>query len=423
MGLTRERHLRSALALVLAALPATARQVDGELLTRAQNAAGRPAHAEAFLEGRGRARVSGAEGALLVVLAPGGAFRIEVDGALPSAAGFDGQRAWTRDPTGLARIVELEEADQLQMLFGVLSGHWLEREVFTAEQQGDDVLRLALRGTPLEMNLTLGGTTHLPIGLEQAGDAGPRVWTFADPVEVDGRRLPTRWTFEENGQLDSYHVEAYRVIPAAPARLGPPREPPRDVRFDPDVPAELTVSRLPSGHLLVEPLLEDEPLGAFVFDTGAGITVIDRRVADELLMETLGTTVAVGVAGSTTSSYRRGERFQLGPVVIENPIYGDLDLSFMQGGGRRVAGIVGYDLLARCVVEIEPASGRIALHDPARYELRAGAWQDLVLHQNHACVSARFEGEREGLFRLDTGATGTVTFHSPAVRSLGLLSG
>jgi hypothetical protein len=38
-------------------------------------------------------------------------------------------------------------------------------------------------------------------------------------------------------------------------------------------------------------------------------------------------------------------------------------------------------------------------------------------------VRARFEGGRDGYFRLDTGANGTLAFHAPAVRELGLLEG
>jgi len=174
----------------------------------------------------------------------------------------------------------------------------------------------------------------------------------------------------------------------------------------------------------VEPLIEDDHLGSFIFDTGAGISVIDAKAADELGLETLGSTIAEGVAGVSTSHFRRGERFQLGPVVIEDPIYGDIDLSFLQSAsGRKVIGIVGYDLLARCVAEIEPSTAKVALYDPATYTLAEGSWQDLVLHEGNPCARGRYEGDREGLFRLDTGATDTVTFHAPAVRTYRLLEG
>src|SRR5262249_14487212 len=69
----------------------------------------------------------------------------------------------------------------------------------------------------------------------------------------------------------------------------------------------------------------------------------------------------------------------------------------------------------------EPATPRIVLHDPEKYALARGAWQDLVLNENLPCARARFEGNREGLFQIDTGAVGTVSFHAPAVEALRLL--
>src|SRR6185503_4630864 len=125
-----------------------------------------------------------------------------------------------------------------------------------------------------------------------------------------------------------------------------------------------------SGHLLVEPLVEDESVGAFIFDTGAGGMTIDPKVADELGLAELGEVVAVGMAGRTTTSFRRGKRFELGPLVLSDPVFIELDLGFLEPiFGCKIAGIVGYDLLARCVAEIETHTPRIALFDPARYAL------------------------------------------------------
>ena len=66
---------------------------------------------------------------------------------------------------------------------------------------------------------------------------------------------------------------------------------------------------------------------------------------------------------------------------------------------------------------------RIDLYDPATFELE-GSWLDLDLYGRHPHVRARFEGEHEGLFRLDTGAgTAAVILHAPTVERYGLLEG
>lgn len=61
--------------------------------------------------------------------------------------------------------------------------------------------------------------------------------------------------------------------------------------------------------------------------------------------------------------------------------------------------------------------------DPARYKLEGAGWQELYFSGRIPAVRARFEGDREGLFRLDTGSGWTVSFHAPAVESLKLLAG
>jgi predicted aspartyl protease len=162
----------------------------------------------------------------------------------------------------------------------------------------------------------------------------------------------------------------------------------------------------------------------FIFDTGAGAMTIDPAVADELGMPELGEVLAVGVGGKTTASFRRGTRFQLGPLALEDPVYIELDLAFLAPlFGRKVAGIVGYDVLARCVAEVETRTPYVALHDPARFQLAGASWQEVIVTENTPSVRARFEGDHEGLFRIDTGADGTLSFHAPAVRELALLDG
>jgi hypothetical protein len=399
------------------------------LLAKAKEALGRLLAPETHVESLGRAEVHGARGTFRVLLAGDGRFRSEVHSALPEGSGFDGATVWTRDPAGLECIVELGEADRLRLFHAVLSGHWLDGREFTLAAAEDEShpgheLRLGLEGSPLEMRLTLDAASHLPCELLEAGEAGARTWTFADYTAVDDIRFPRRWELQEQGDRGLFEVEVYHGVPEVERAFSVTLAPPRDVHFDPEVESELEVTRLPSGHLLVQPLIEGEDLGPFIFDTGAGITVIDKAVADELLFETLGSTVAIGVVGSTTTAFRRGERFQLGPVVLENPIYGDLDLGFLRtAAGRKVAGIVGYDLLARCVVVLEPATPRIELHDPATFRLEGGTWQPLVLHDDTPCARARYEGEHVGLFRLDSGASGTVTFHVPTVDARRLLEG
>lgn len=417
--------------LVLLSVPAP-EPAGQDLVERARAALG-TWNADVRLEGRGPAHATGLDGEQRLVLAADGRFRNEFVSALPELSTFDGRHLWTRDRTGLESELELEEAERTKLVAWVLSGYWstaieLERTVLPVEAGQAPRLELALRDTPMAMTLTLDPATLLPSELVYLDDSDPLTWTFADfaaaPTGPDGRRLPKRWTLDGAGVHDTYAIEAWKPLADATDPFGTVRARPDDIRFDPEVGPELDVERVASGHLLVEPWVEGESVGMFIFDTGAGAMTIDPGVADELGLAELGEVVAVGVGGRTTASFRRGTRFELGPVTLTDPLYVELDLAFLEPlFGCKVAGIVGYDLLARCVAEIETERPAVALHDPARYVLSGATWQELVLNQNTPCTRARFEGEREGLFRIDSGADGTLTFHAPAVRALGLLEG
>jgi len=412
--------------LFLSLSPLAAARQESGLVQRARAALGPAPKGTVQLEGRGKAHSNGVDGALRVRFTGDGAFRFDFDAPLADTAAFDGQVTWSSDRMHLERTLELEEADMWKPYAWLVSGHWLEAsELRVSEVAGaTPTLRLALDGTPLEMTLTLDPASALPLQLVYQDDTGPVRWDFADWRAVGGRKLPHRWTFDSGSSVDTYSLDSYAEVASDAAAFRFPASAPKDVRFDASGEAELEVERVPSGHLLVEPSVDGESVGWFIFDTGAGSMVIDPKVADALHMPKLGEVLTVGIGGKATASFRKGERFDLGPLELVKPIYVELDLSFLQAiFGRKIAGIVGYDLLARCVAEVETTTPYIALHDPARFTLARGKWQDLILCHNTPCTRARFEGEREGLFRLDTGANGTVAFHAPAVVSLGLLDG
>jgi predicted aspartyl protease len=374
---------------------------------------------EVRIEGRGHAHSMGVPGDLRVAFGEGGAYRIEVDSELPAGFGSDGRRSWIRDAAGVVRETELEEAASARLFAAVLSGEWLHDERIE-QVPGDAALTLTLAGTPLRMELVLDAASGLPRELRHEQEGAIERWTFGDYREAEGGLRAHHWTFDEGAGLEEFTVEHWAPL-RDPAVFGWEPSVPQDFTLDADAPAELVVERASTGHLIVQATLGGEDLGAFVFDTGAGALVLDRHVADDLGLASIGETIAVGVAGATTSSFRRGTTLELGPLTLLDPIFADLDLGFLPPhDGRPLIGIIGYDVLARCVVEIEPAAAHIALHSSG--DGLPGPWSDLVLHHNHVCVSARFEGH-EGLFRLDTGAGGTVTFHAPAVDALGLLEG
>ncbi|MDX9911757.1 MAG: retropepsin-like aspartic protease [Phycisphaerales bacterium] len=196
------------------------------------------------------------------------------------------------------------------------------------------------------------------------------------------------------------------------------------LRFETGVPSALDVKRAPTGHLLVRPQVNGHDAGWFIFDTGAGMGVVSTPHVEHLGLTPAGSIDAVGVGGATGAPLFACETLSIGPVTLAGHTLMGADLSFLKPHlGEEIVGVLGYDVLSRCVAEIDLADSRIALHDPASYTLPEGAaWQPLFLEGRVPSIDASFEGH-EGRFRLDTGANGGVTFHEPCVRELGLVEG
>ena len=168
-------------------------------------------------------------------------------------------------------------------------------------------------------------------------------------------------------------------------------------------------------------------MGWFLFDTGVGGSLIAPETADRLGLAPFGQDKLSGFGPEVHDTrMRRAQTFELGPLKIEQLVFLERRGSHMASRtlGEQVAGALGWDVLLRAIVEIDPRAPSILLHEPAQeLELPGGKWEPLTLHFRVPYVAASFDGG-EGHFCLDTGAGDlTVLFHADAVRRLDLLAG
>ena len=168
------------------------------------------------------------------------------------------------------------------------------------------------------------------------------------------------------------------------------------------------------------PINDSGPL-AFIVDTGAAATVIDGDTA-----RTLG--LASGKPGEATTGGGAVATEDLGPVSLT---IGDgrltnlkaiaIDLTGLRVGlGRRVDGILGYELFDRFVVEFDHAGRNIRLHDPATYAPPDAAVVVPLRFEERiplADVRVRADDGRwlDAKVEFDTGQSGALTLHRPYV--------
>ncbi len=191
--------------------------------------------------------------------------------------------------------------------------------------------------------------------------------------------------------------------------------------FDAALPAALETKRLKTGQLLVKPVINGHPAGWYIFDTGAGICVVSKPYTKELELESAGDISATGVGGSKKLSLYKARTLVLGPVSLSDHPIMEADLSFLRPlVGEEIAGVIGYGVFSRCVVEMDLSVPRILIHDPKGFSLARGEWTELLMRERVPCIRAVCEGH-DGVYRLDTGADSYVTFHEPTVKKWELL--
>lgn len=380
----------------------------------------------------GAARFLGTDATQTLLFDGAGRFVETFEGKLRQSDGTDGKTAWVRDWTDTPRVLTLGDLTSAQLGALFLTGGWTVSEELLRFELGEPVAdgEIALAFTHADGVVTgtilLDAATHRARSATFGFDETPAAWTFSDYRDHDGFVFPQRIELTQSGEtqvLDTRTVE--RLSAVDDAAFAPRLAPPDDARFDPDVAANLEVKRAVTGHLLVHPTVDGEDLGWFIFDSGAGINCVSTAVAEALSEGPFGEITALGVGGPVSARLWRAEELRIGPVTVEDPVFMGLDLAFLEPYfGVEVGGILGFELLARCVAELDMVDARIALFDPATYTLpAAGRWEEVLLYGRLPCVRASFE-DNEGIFKIDTGAArDTVTLHYQVVHDLDLTQG
>jgi hypothetical protein len=251
------------------------------------------------------------------------------------------------------------------------------------------------------------------------------VTTCSEYRELSGLYLPTRFhttlvglpteivqTVEEvvlNGP-----VEPELFLPPVGRRLAFPEGAER-VR----VPVEFA-----GGAVFVPTLVNGEAVW-MILDTGATMSVLSAPVVERLGVVPAGTGAGAGVGGLDEVHVLRVDSLGVGGLDLGGVTMAAIDLSGFAGHfGREWGGILGYELFARTVVELDYADSVLTLYDPAAYaapEPEPGLIEvlPLVLGEGIPAVEAEFDGVR-GSFALDLGNLNYTTLHRPAVEEHGL---
>jgi hypothetical protein len=391
-------------------------------------------------------RIDSADSAEITIkmFGPTGEVRRESKPSDNGVAIFDGQQLWMINRVkasaryGSPAPVNQKQLEKLVLPWWIQSGWWLDENapldisVLPDESSGVRVaLSVKFKNGVIGSKLFIDRTTWLPATLIVEQAKGPYTLELKDYQKTLGFLYAHRSKVSYDNSQKEYRVKSVAEL-APKDNLFRGLPPTGDTTFDNNRPAELRMgqgARFPDGSkghpTYVRPLIDGQDVGWFHFDTGADNMMIDTRIADELKMPIIAESKVVAADGNArTVTVRKGKTFQLGRVTIRDPIFIAGDLSQMNAPpGEKRAGFCGYPLLARVIVEVSQGGKAIALYDPATYRLSKGKWQDLSIIDYTPAIAASLEGNRKGLFMLDTGKSGTVDINSKFSKEQKLLAG
>ena len=329
---------------------------------------------------------------------------------LPGRLGFNGNVCWSTDFSGMPERLELHDLDRNRLWIGMRTGLWVsnvDAQAVTLSKTSDqrDEVAIEIKQGRFKARVHVSSATWLPTALDASGVAGPERWTFADYRPFAGLNVPGKVTRKQAGQTETYRVVAIRLAPEAPAGVYDPiTARPDDARFNEGAPADVALKPAMTGQVLVRPTVDGRDIGCFIIDTGAGSNTLDPKAMAKLKLKPIGTAGVTSVRGNEQSSIVQATSIALGPMTIANPFFVTMQLGYVRDAlGEDVFGIIGHDLLSRCVAEITLADDSIKLFDPKTYRLGSGSWQPLTFNESVPVIEGKFEGGRKGLFRIDTG--------------------
>lgn len=371
----------------------------------------------------GTLAVAGMNGTIKVWQSRPGKTRADVElGPLVIKQGDNGEYRWVVDQNGkLQKITKDDEAtrirQQLSDRMAVYEHADPNSEIFdvtfngTEDIEGTSCFVLTITNTLNKDTTTLyvNRQTYLPVkSVSLAGDDSSDSFT-SDYREVSGMMVPfhTREISHQSGQEQVIVIESYESNPSIDdSMFDAPGEAGRDFVFHNGDRSENIMARLVGNHLMI-PVIVDCKERWWVLDSGAGMSVIAKKFADELGLVMEGDMKGVGAGGTVDISFTKVPAYEIDGISFEDQTLAVMDMVELNRlFGLDIAGILGYDFLSRFVTRVDFANELLSFYDPATFDY-SGTGNQVDLHFKEGVfeVEATLDGKLTGTWLFDLGAS------------------
>ena len=158
-----------------------------------------------------------------------------------------------------------------------------------------------------------------------------------------------------------------------------------------------------------------------IFDTGAGVSILNPAVIAQLGLPAENGPVAVPAMGGPVDSkaYRAGE-VRIGDLALHHQTFYSVQLPWPDGTGP--VGAVGYEVMRQLVVTVNYARQRLTFFDPVSFVYRGrGIKISLESDPTQVVVKGGIGGWAQGDFVIDTGDFGSFDINQWFVKKFAVL--
>ncbi len=180
-------------------------------------------------------------------------------------------------------------------------------------------------------------------------------------------------------------------------------------------------------HIFIKVSVNDsEPLD-FIFDTGDGLTVLNIETARRLDMVSDGKVRKTSAGGSVTGALLKHQTVEIGGLPVNDIEIYETSLNHLEISiGRKIDGIIGFDVLDQYVIKIDYEGNEFQIYNEDGF-LYNGGGKSFKLKLNSyipyipASVTMANGKQLKGDFFIDTGARTSVDFNTPYVNKNGMV--
>ncbi|BDE06368.1 hypothetical protein WPS_16440 [Vulcanimicrobium alpinum] len=321
------------------------------------------------------------------------------------AQGFTGNVFWTSNTNGFTVRPVGEVARYLydaDAVFGELTAtmkpEFLRRESVDGVQTA--VLKLTSDvGFPMQVFVDPTSGAYLRVVIDPGGKYEETISAIRY-TEAGGKRFISGWRYGTSPTVFAYtSVEPNATI--APDELRPPKQT-ASWTFG-DAPASIELTRDTFPRILIDARINGVK-GRFILDTGAAPTVVTDSFARRVGAKRLTQAQISGIGGDAAANVFHFDTIAVGGATVHDIIgYSGCQEEWMAAEG--VVGLIGYDLLAGAIVNLDFDAATLHVFDPAKVEpdRSKGFAVRMDLSDGHIRVPMKLNDKYDVIATLDSG--------------------